>query len=237
MNAGARGIVARLRKDGKIGPALDSIIRDVQANGDKLSEGRKAKVADAIAVINRARNGERNIAFGITDEELLRLVWARADDPRNAANRDKLRQAAFDALVGSWEDGVAGRSIVCINGRTARMVGSLALLDYDPENWELTTVQEMKNEIMESVKTYISRAAQDAAKSTDAKLRDVGRSYISSTEIIEVDEKTEAEFKAKLSVDIGRMVDDAVQKINRRANGAISSPLAEGIKNEAIAAI
>src|SRR5205807_946238 len=79
----------------------------------------------------------------------LRGVWARADDPRNAATRGQMRQALFDSLVDAWEEGIAGRKITCVNGRTTRILSALVLLDADERNWQVKKLEQFKNDIFE----------------------------------------------------------------------------------------
>lgn len=225
-------------------PALNEIVQDIRSNGAAFSldprskEPRAEMVRDVIEVINRTRDGERNTAIDITDEEALRRVWARADDPKNTANRDKLRQAAFDALFDCWKTTMRGREIVCVSGRTGRLLGALSLLDYDPRLWEVRMLEQYKNDIFERAGALVRERAQRWADSADAEQRKVGLSYLATTaaemrSVGEVSEEHEARFKEEARARIGSMVDGYVRDVD----GAIPPHSVEAIKSEALAAV
>ena len=244
VNGCLRGIMSRLRaeQEGTTLPSLDDIERDIRANWMTYVEGDQKTLEDVLAVVTRARNGEKSVAIDATDEEVLRRIWARADDPRNAENTAKMRQASVDNLKDAWKTGVVGRHIVCVNGRTSRQIGSLSTLDHDTRNWDVTTLEQFKNDVFEKTKALIEDEAQRAAESTDPVMAKVGRSYLVKTQeetaaLGEIDPVAGEKFSEILRAKIDPMVDDYVQEVNTRTDGAIPQHFVAPIKAEAKAAI
>jgi hypothetical protein len=246
-----RGIVERLRADqGPVEslPPVDAVIGEIRAAGDTLSRAtphtppRPQRVADAVAVAERTKAGERVVAVGATDEECLRRVWARASDPRNAANRGAIRAAVFDALVDSWEG--TPRHIMCVNGRTGHILGALAMLDHDNRNWIVERLEHFKNSIFARTRDVIEREAAAAAASPDAELAKAGRLYLAKTAAEAAaagDPADEAvdRLAATMRAAIAAMVDEYAGAIdgNLGTEGTIPPYMVESIKKEAQAAV
>jgi len=245
--ASQRPIVSRLRADqGALGnlPTLDEIAAAIKQNGQVYSEGRPEKVADALAVVERAKKGERVISLDVSDEEALRRAWARADDPRNASVRGAMRQAIFDGLVDSWEEGVAGRKIMCVNGRTSRHLGALVLLDWDERNWEVKKLEQFKNDIFAKAHETILATAQQAAESGDPDRQKAGRLYLATTAtetaaIGPVPEAATEALTGEMREAISAMVDAHVAELETTLGikDAIPAYQLEATKTEALAAL
>jgi hypothetical protein len=252
VNAAKRAIVARLRAEqggGELLPTLDEIAAELRRLGGDFSrdprtaQPRPELVEKALAVVDRARGGERSAAARASDAEVLRRVWARADDPRNAGARSAMRQAAFDALVGAWEPGLGGEQIQCVDGRISRLVGSLATLDCDPRNGHVARLEHHKNEIFALAAAEIRAAAAAAAEQDDEPaLRDVGRAYLAETQaelqsIGALDEEAERAWTGAARARVERAIDARLAEIERTSPGAFSGPAAESVKTEALAAL
>ncbi len=253
VNAYLRKILANLRGNRGDGggplPSLDTVWAEIVENGlvfsaDPRGSPRPELVEQALEVVDAARRGETNVAIGATDEEVLRRVWARADDPRNAENREKLRQAVFDALVDSWKHppGPMGSGVQCVNGRTARVLGALSLLDWDKENWDVKRLEQLKNDVFAMTRALIDAKAAEAAASSEPGLRAVGRAFLAKTpqELVQAgpaSPEDEAAFKEQLRVAIEKMVDDFAQERNRATPGAIPDYMVQPIKIEAMSAV
>ena len=190
VNASKRAIIARLRaaqgpheRLPSLGQIAEEIRRGSFSRDPLTARARPALTEKAVAVVRRAHNGERSASAQATDEEVLRRVWARADDPRNAKQRDLMRQAVYDALVDSWErGGVGGEEIQCVDGRISRMVGSLTLLDWDTQNWEMRRLEQYKNDLFALAGRVIQAAARRAAEQdADEGLQKVGRSFLATS--------------------------------------------------------
>ncbi|GFR88683.1 hypothetical protein ElyMa_002524100 [Elysia marginata] len=252
VNAAKRAIIGRLRTEqGACGqlPTLDQIIEEIRNASDLFSSDPRTKqprpvlTEKAIAVVRRTSNGERSSAAAATDEEVLRRIWARANDGRNAGRRKKMRQACYDALVDSWERGIGGDVIQCVDGRISRMLGSLSWLDCDERNWEMRRFEQHKNEIFEKAAEIIKASAAEAAnQNEDAALKRVGRSYLATTQaelaqIGAVDVAKEKDWIAATRVRIGQMVDQYAATLDQTAPGTVPKHAIGGIKKEACSAL
>jgi len=237
--ANLRVIVDRLRAEqGESLPTLDDVITDIRKNGAEFSDGRPALVADAIAVAERTRKGERVVAIGATDMECLQRVWQRANDPRNANTRSQIRQAVFDALVDAWEPGVE-RHIVCVNGRTTRILAALVLLDWDERNWSVKSLEQFKNEVFARATSIIQKTAAAAATGTDPDLRAAAAAWVatSSAELDaagateEASDRLAEQMREAISQDIDNLV--AAQGLK----GVLAQPVIDAVRLEAQAAV
>lgn len=241
-----KAMVVRLRDDQKSSrlPTADEVIADLKTNGPRYSEERPALVADAVAVATKTKAGERYIAVDATDEECLCRIWARADDPRNAAVRSQLRQSLFDNLVDCWEDGISGRKIVCVTGRISRILSVLVLLDFDKRNWTMKKVEQFKNDIFTRAHELINETARRAAESDDPDMQKAGRLYMASTltamnAIGPVPEEASERLANEMRAAIDPMVDGYIAELDREVGlkGAIPAYLVDSVKKEAKAAI
>jgi hypothetical protein len=242
-----KAVVARLRADqGSLSalPTVDKVIADIQQVGDALSEGRPPLVADAVAVAERTKAGNRVIALDVSDEECLRRVWHRADDPRNSVTRAQIRQAVFDNLVDAWEEGIGGRNIACVNGRTTRILSALVLLDWDKRNWDVKRLEQFKNDIFDRAHAVIMSEAAAAAASDDPDRQKAGKLYLAKTAealraVGPVPDSVTERLAQEMRDAISRMVDSYVDELENDlgAKGAIPGPQIEMTKMEAMAAV
>jgi hypothetical protein len=250
VNAAKRAVVARLRADqgAEELPTLGAIAAEIEAGRAEFSRdprtgrARPVLVQRALDAVERARAGERSMAAGASDEEVLRRVWARAGDPRNRERRAQLQQAVFDALVSSWERGIGRDELQCVDGRIARYVGALALLDWDARNWGAQRLEDHKNEVFRRARATIRAAAGEAAASPDARLQAVGRAYLAKSprelaEAGEVDSCAEEEWAASVRARIEADVDAYAAEASAAAAGAIPAYAVEVLKKEACAAV
>jgi hypothetical protein len=236
-----RSIVLRLRSDqSEVAlPTVDEIVAEIRKRGESLSDSRAHRVNDVVAVIDRIRLGERVVAVSATDEECLRRVWQRTEDPRNIDVRMQLKQAVFDALYDSWEEGIDDRAIVCVNGRTSRLLSSLVLLDWDKRNWEVKKLEQFKNDIFAAAAQVIDESARAAAASADAGQAAAGKLYLARTAaeleaVGEVPADAEDHLANAMRDAIRKMVDEYVA---REVAGAVPSYLVSSIKEDACAAV
>lgn len=189
-----RAIVDRLRAEqGSLDAlaSLDSIEAELKALDSAaaplsaLTPGGRARpeaTAAVLAVLQKARAGERVTKLDATDGECLRRVWARADHPGNS--RPRLRQALFDALHDAWEPDplVAGqKKIACVNGRAGRILGSLALNDFDKRNWVVKRLEQFKNDVFERARGVVDAEALRAATEGAPDEQKAGRAYLAKT--------------------------------------------------------
>ena len=241
-----KAIVERLRSDQKnmILPSLDIIISEIQAKGPQLSENRAHRIADVLEVINQINNNERVISINATDSECLSRIWLRASDPKNIAVKNELYQAIFDALYDCWEEGVVGRKIVCVNGRTSRILSSLILLDWDKRNWEVKKLEQFKNDIYARAAEVIASEAEKASNSSDPNMQKAGRLHLAQTaeemkSIGNVPKEASEKLANQMRNAIEVMVSDYVREVEEDlgVKGAIPSYMITTITEEAKAAV
>lgn len=128
-------------------------------------------------------------ALDATDSFVLACVWRRCDHPQNAARRSSMRAAVLTAINDCVEHG----NVVCITGRCARVLGSLALLDYDPAVGSMMTFEALRNQILEECHQILKDAIEAAAQSDDPKQVAVANSYKDYSQV--VDPAAEEVFK------------------------------------------
>jgi hypothetical protein len=251
VNAAKRGLVARLRREQaplERLPSLDQIAAALRSDTDRLSRDpasgkpRPARTEQALAVVARAKAGERSLAADAGDEEVLRRVWARAAHPSNAAQAGPLRQAVYDALVDCWERGIQGEKIQCVDGRIGRLLSALTLLDFDEATWGLKRLEQHKNEVYAEAQKVIREAAQEAAQGADPEMRRVGRGFLAATpaELAAAGTPSpaaEAAFLAATHARIEAMIDAHVAASEHTAGGALPPHAVEGLKKEATASL
>jgi hypothetical protein len=115
-------------------------------NASGISDDRKI---DALKVLSRMSESDEIIGvYGRSEMEILYYVLNRINDPMNAKNKNSLEVAFSEALADSVEWG----SVTCTQGRTSRLLGLFALLDFDSELGSAATLQMYKNEIFADCK-------------------------------------------------------------------------------------
>ena len=260
VSAAIRVVAERLRadpftRDAAAKVSLESIAADFREHVDEYTRdprtGRPRPLIlenDVLPVIERARGGESiSIAaagrdgarWRMTDAELLRLVWARSMHPHNASNAQKMRDALFWGLADCWNKGMAGPHIVCVQGRMGRMAGSLALLDFDADNWAMTRLEDVRNEILESARAAMAAAAAALAgdESESAGVREAARAYCAPPVLapafdVEPSEEDDARVKERLTAAMVAVAEQRAADINRRVPGAVRPEFVDGIKEE-----
>lgn len=240
-----RAVVGRLRADqeGQALPELAEVRGAIEARASLLAEGRPQRVADALAVVDKAAGGERVVALDATDGECLRRVWHRCGDPRNAGARLRLQQAVFDALCDCWEAGILGRHIVCVTGRATRILSSLVLLDWDERNWVVKRLEQFKNDIFERARGVIQQQAEAAAQSPDPDYRRAGQLYLAtslaaSREAGEVPASATDALADSMRAAILEMIAEYLRDLEAEGlKDAIPAHMVEAVKMEATAAV
>jgi hypothetical protein len=113
-----------------------------------ITTPKKQRAKHALEVI-KERNNEV-FAANRNEIEVVRLVWLRADHPKNTANEENIKSAILDALVditntNSWNE----TDTVCPNGRISRIVGALSTLDFNDNVGALQTSEQINNYILD----------------------------------------------------------------------------------------
>lgn len=204
VNMCMRAIIKRLKDEITNISTYDSIKDDIIVHGKKYSDGNIEHLRKAVESLKVIEQNNIIISLDTTDLNVLCLVWSRANDYKNGANRDNIKQAIFDALVDCWK---GSESIVCANGRASRIIGALVLLDHDERNWEIEKIENYKNEIFNETRIIIQNEAIKASTSDDIKMINVGKSYMENAPDIETDAETELLFIDATNKKIVEMID------------------------------
>lgn len=136
-------------KSDNIDNIIDFYIKSDFANNNKFES--------FMNVIDVFKKSEYVLLAGISDLQVLEIVWNRINDERNAENKDKLLEALYNNILDCYEND----NIVCANGRILRVIGSLTLLDFDESNWYLFKVEDTRNMVFDEVRKLIDKIAQD----------------------------------------------------------------------------
>ena len=113
------------------------------------------------------------MTFGESEDRLFAYTWERCKHPRNKDNSDLMRES----ICNSMADSIEGGNQVCPNGRAARVLNSLALLDYDSALTGVMTFEAYRNKIFQETREIFDREIENAAKSNDIGLKAVAESF------------------------------------------------------------
>lgn len=159
---------------------------------ERVYPGSAEKRANALATLDKMSRGGRIMTYNDTEDHIFAVVWHRTNDPANVGNENLMKEAVANALADCIENG----SMVCINGRCARILNALVTLDHDPEvSAGAMTYEAYRNQIFSETQDIIKRIVDDYGASTDAAKRKLAASY--KGENVEVSAETEEEFKAE----------------------------------------
>ena len=227
---------------------LNEIKDEINKNGRKYSNNRPHVTLKALEVIDKMENNEQIMAFeingeSITDAICLQLVWNRAEHPENQKNKELLKQSIFDNLVDCWEKDLFGNDyIVCVTGRSTRVLSSLTLLDFDETNWNVKKFEEFKNDIFNKVKTIIIENAKIATNNNDIDIQNAGKAYLATTaaELNAINTPSDAatlELNTKIKQDISNMITNYVNELEVEYNTIIPEYMKKSVEIEAISSI
>lgn len=168
------------------------------------------KKNNAKAVLATIRIRHHISTFGETEDRVFAYTWARCDHPRNAENSSLMKEAIIYALHDCVENGTQ----VCINGRCARILNSLATLDFDNDISEsgVLTYEAYKNQIFQETREIVDNAILRAKNSDDPKMVKIGTAYENGEEI--EDGEVEEIFKKEIIKDIDNNMEKYEKKLN-----------------------
>jgi hypothetical protein len=174
--------------------AIVAEIRDAVLTS-AMTEQRKL---DALRVIDRVESSpSRVISLGDTDYNVLLKVWERSKLPTNTSVANSMRNALVEALADCVEGEGAEPPIVCSNGRVARFLGSLTLLDTDPAMSAPQTSNQYRNDALDFAHNLLEKTL-DKYAAGDAQHVLLARSYREVGKEIVVPDAIQAEFKKEL---------------------------------------
>ncbi len=173
------------------------------------------KVDNNLLIHNKAKrclekiynNPSFNSTIGATDMQVLSAVWERSKDKENIDNKNNIQEAIIHAL-GDMNPGGSDNindidSMVCVTGRTSRLLESLTLLDADKTMSAAATVEMYRNEIFDNAKKIID----DRINNEKGEIGDYYRGKITEEPI------GSAEFKAAIIRDLNSMIDTYIDRV------------------------
>jgi hypothetical protein len=146
--------------DNSVSRTLKQTYDRICAENNMTIAEKEAALADAAAAASNAAaasvrqivdNPALNSNIGATDADVLAQVWHRQSLPENKGRESNLREAALSALA----DMSSGTGLVCVTGRTSRLLESLTLVDHDPALAGASTVEMYRNEIFDKARAHI----------------------------------------------------------------------------------
>jgi hypothetical protein len=195
--------------DNKVNKDLKRILDKIQSRYDKEEivqqinsyignhpNKEQAQLADL--VVQKMLEGHSFQPLNTTEDKILCVTWARSLIPENAGNKDNIQEAIYLALVDCWEH----NQFVCMNGRIAKVLGSLAMVDHDPDTLVVDD-QNYRNQIYKETVDIVDDEVNSALNSSNPDTVAAGRSYY------ELDSKPTPEI-AKLKERIRSRIDQNI---------------------------
>lgn len=176
INASLRATLAMIRIDD---------VNPQKALDEAKEYSKKSKHHDKIVkILNKF--SEQSHIHGLEDYEhkIFAYVWERSKHPNNKKNKTLMCDAIMDALADSVG---TNDTPVCVHGRCARVIHSLAFLDFAEEAGQVMTYEAYKNQIFEESKDIIDIVLAKFAKGTHEQ-QDFVKAY---NEGIDINENTE----------------------------------------------
>jgi hypothetical protein len=181
---------------------------------------RAVKIRNAFITLDVIGKGEKISTFSEREDVIFAYVWKRcyhASNNYKTANGDENRDLMRNAVVNMLADAVSPGTgnPLCINGRCARMLGSLATLDFDGEVGHALTFEAYRNQIFQETKDIVNDAISNAERSDDNNMQDVAAEYLGE-EPESVDMELSIRFKREMKREIDNMLDSYNDKLGLR---------------------
>lgn len=216
----------RIIRESSSGKDWETVLSEVKDYVEELKKTEKIspeKYANVMRVLAGISNNSMISTYNVTEGNILKYVWDRMEDPRNRKNAEKIREAIIDEIANSVED----NEVICPGGRSARLLGSLVTLDFNPDIGAACTLEDYKNEIYQRCKELIDSCIENAKKSHNPELRKIAMSYEDPT--IEIAEDRAQEFKI--------MIKSGMDTILSEYSGKMRDQQLEQLKKDCYAAI
>lgn len=136
---------------------IDSI-RDAITKNTEFSEKEKK---NALIAADKMNKGLNIIILGDTENNVLLNVWNRSYHPSNINNKKNIQSA----IIRQLSDCVENDRLVCGSGRVARVIGSLAIIDYNDEIGKIVTTEDLRNEVFSMASKSLNDTIKIYAKS------------------------------------------------------------------------
>lgn len=207
VNSDLRAVLDKLKSTAPINICPNECIREITdyinaSEDDFISRNRE----QALRGVNKAAEAIYISTFADTEQNILAYTWERCKHKRNSANELLMKDAVVTALI----DGIENSTQVCINGRCARILNSLATLDYDYDiSTGALTLEAYRNQIFQETKLIINREIDNAMNND---MKDVVEAYNNGD--ISSDKEMERIFLNKMKSEIDLNLSSYEQKIS-----------------------
>jgi len=159
----------------------------------------------ALKSLDVLQDGKYNSTIGTTEDDITTTVWTRSKLPKNKENLEKIRDAVVNSLSEMSED---GHSVVCSNGRCARLLESLLFTDDDANGTSgAMTTEQLRNEALKLSNDILQKTIQEFSKSNDQRMRSVAESYREPTVVTDI--QSENAFKDIVKKEIIESLDNS----------------------------
>jgi hypothetical protein len=156
----------------------------------------------ALRAFRRIKEGGRVSTYDDTEDNILAQVWQRADHPANLLNAETMREMFIQSLA----DCVENDTVVCTGGRSARILGSLTMLDYNPAVGKSLTSEAYKNqiytEVQQLIEGFVAQSKNNQALKEEAIAYEAGN------------DRKDSRFNKELTKKITEHIDKYSDKLN-----------------------
>lgn len=232
VNACNKVILERI-KDCAAGHTIDDMKKYFTDNMAQLTidphtgQPRKQMLDKVLRVLNTPDSVI--YALGVPLHTVIRCVWGRVHDPRNAENASALKQAVFDQLYDCYKLGLGGEQTRCSHGIATTVLGALAPLDFDESNSVVLRREMIRNEIYDLIQQHVEETAKRVAEGTDSKAAAVAKSYLG--ELSDLDPEAEDAFNAQLRTELHALITRKTAEYNE-IPGAAPPEFAQMLRKE-----
>ncbi len=175
------------------------------------------KATRARTTLDRIRHGEHISTYNDTESNIFAYTWDRANHPANRDNKKLMHEAIANAMA----DSVENNGLVCVNGRTSRMLNSLVTLDHDESVGSAMTFGAYRNQIFQDVKAIIKREIDKGKKSEDDWTVAAATAYEAGGSSNDAD--ADVVFKDDIKKEITAHVDSFADKLNEKERSDIKN--------------
>lgn len=197
-------------------------------DGKGPSQYNPALEATIRNVLDGNGGSQYNSTLEATEAEILQRVWMRSLDKRNAAVKDEFQEMIYTSLASCFEGG----SIVCINGRCAKILSAPVKLDFDPRLHELQTLESHKNNIFIKTRELVKKRCEKMLQSSDEKVRTVAQSFLAE-KAEDLPKDVDPEKNKEITIYLRKCVSDMVREMSQ----GLPNEIVNHIINEAAGAI
>ncbi len=185
------------------------------------TEEEKVKKKKILSALSEIEKNKFNTTIGTTEQDLLTLIWSRSNMPCNFSNKEIIRDAVLDSLI---DMSTEKDSVVCSNGRCARLMESLVCTDADQSTVNgAMTVQQIRNDAFQKSNEILQDTLEKYKNyTTDENLRKVAMSYEDPSIVTNLDD--ELRFKKVVKEKIEKFIDTTyVHRLSTRDYGNLKT--------------